>query len=230
MDNLSSLQYVPLPESMQPMLKEYLEVRCRYQAAIRQIRTRLETLDEEFSIRTRRNPIHSMQHRLKTVPSMMEKLQRRGLPMSIPSAVHNLTDIAGVRVICSYIHDIYTVADALTAQDDIRVIRIRDYIKSPKPNGYRSLHLVLEVPVYLRRQRLNVPVEVQIRTIAMDFWATLEHTLRYKVPGGVPSRISDELLLTANDIAALDQRMQRIHDQVEGIEDSQAHPIVFPPR
>ena len=229
MDNLSSLQYVPLPESMQPMLKEYLEVRCRYQAAIRQIRARLETLDEEFSTRTRRNPIHSMQHRLKTVPSMMEKLQRRGLPMNIPSAVRNLTDIAGVRVICSYIHDIYTVADALTAQDDIRVIRIRDYIKNPKPNGYRSLHLVLEVPVYLRRRRVNVPVEVQIRTIAMDFWATLEHTLRYKVPGGVPERISDELLLTANDIAALDQRMQRIHDQVEGIEDSQAHPIVFPP-
>ncbi len=101
MDNLSSLQYVPLPESMQPMLQEYLEVRCRYQAAIRQVRTRLETLDEEFSLRTRRNPIHSMQHRLKTVPSMMEKLQRRGLPMSISSAVQNLTDIAGVRVICS---------------------------------------------------------------------------------------------------------------------------------
>ncbi|MBR6953536.1 MAG: GTP pyrophosphokinase family protein [Clostridia bacterium] len=230
MDNLSSLQYVPLPESMQPMLKDYLEVRCRYQAAIRLIRARLETLDEEFSIRNKRNPIHSMQHRLKTVPSMMEKLQRRGLPANIASAVRNLTDIAGVRVICSYIQDIYTVADALTSQNDIRVIRIRDYIKSPKPNGYRSLHLVLEVPVFLRRERVSVPVEVQIRTIAMDFWATLEHTLRYKVPGGVPGRISDELLLTANDIAALDQRMQRIHDQLEGIEDSQAHPIVYPPR
>ena len=230
MDNLSSLQYVELPEAMQPMLKEYLEVRCRYQAAIRQVRTRLEILDEEFSIRTRRNPIHSMQHRLKTVPSMMEKLERRGLPVSIPSAVENLTDIAGVRVICSYIQDIYTVADALMGQDDIRVIRTRDYIKDPKPNGYRSLHLVLEVPVYLRAERVNVPVEVQIRTIAMDFWATLEHTLRYKVPGGVSEEVSDELLLTARDIAALDERMQRIHDQVEGIEDSQASPLDFPPR
>ena len=135
MDNLSSLQYVPLPESMQPMLKDYLEVRCRYQAAIRLIRARLETLDEEFSIRNKRNPIHSMQHRLKTVPSMMEKLQRRGLPANIASAVRNLTDIAGVRVICSYIQDIYTVADALTSQNDIRVIRGDQTMKSQTPRN-----------------------------------------------------------------------------------------------
>ena len=218
MDTLNSMQALQLVPEFQPMVAEYMEVRLRYQAAIRLIRARLEGLDDECSLRRKRNPIHSMQHRLKTVPSMMEKLRRRGLEVSIASAVKNLYDIAGVRVICSYIRDIYTVADALMDQDDIRVIRVRDYIKNPKPNGYRSLHLVLEVPVYLHLDRLTVPVEVQIRTIAMDFWATLEHTLRYKVPERVPEEISDELLLTANDISALDQRMQRIHDQLEGLE------------
>ena len=146
---------------------------------------------------------------------MMQKLRRRELPVSISSAVENLYDIAGVRVICSYIQDIYTVADALTGQDDIRLLRRRDYIQEPKSNGYRSLHLVLEVPVFLQAGRVMVPVEVQIRTIAMDFWATLEHTLRYKAPGEVPQEVSDELLKTALDIAALDQRMQHIHDRVE---------------
>ena len=199
----------------QRMVDEFFEVQCRYQAAIRQVQTRLEILDDEYQLRHQRNPIHSIQSRMKTIQSMMDKLRRRGHPVSIASAVENLYDIAGMRVICSYIEDIYTVAEALTAQDDIRVIRVRDYIREPKPNGYRSLHLVLEVPVFLSEGRVNVPVEVQIRTIAMDFWATLEHTLRYKVAGGVPEDISDELLQTAHDITALDQRMQRIHDRVE---------------
>ena len=127
----------------------------------------------------------------------------------------NLTDIAGIRVICSYLQDVYTVADLLTSQDDVHVVKVRDYIKHPKSNGYRSLHLVVEVPVYLSEGRLAVPVEVQIRTIAMDFWATLEHSLRYKARDQVPQSISDELLQTATDIAALDMRMQDIHDKVE---------------
>ncbi len=211
-----------MTEEFQRMVDEFLAVQCRYQAAIRQVQTRLEILDDEFSLRVKRNPIHSMQNRLKTIQSMMDKLRRRSLPVSMASAVENLTDIAGIRVICSYIQDIYIVADAITAQDDIRVIRVRDYIREPKPNGYRSLHLVLGVPVYLRDGRVTVPVEVQIRTIAMDFWATLEHNLRYKVHGGVPQEISDELLQTARDIAALDERMQHIHDRVEGLEPAAA--------
>lgn len=197
------------------MLDGFLQVRTRYQAAIRQVQARLETLDEEFSLTLRRNPIHSMNSRLKTLQSIAEKLRRKGFPISIDSAVENLFDIAGMRVICSYIQDIYTVADALTAQDDIRVLRVRDYIKAPKPNGYRSLHLVLEVDVYQRSGKFTVPLELQIRTIAMDFWATLEHTLRYKPYGDVPQRISDELVRTALDIAALDERMQHLHDEVE---------------
>ena len=203
------------PSEFQHMVDDFFSVQCRYQAAIRQVQTKLENLDDEFQMKHRRNPIHHMQSRMKTIRSMMEKLQRKHLQQSIASAVGNLTDIAGIRVICSYLQDVYTVADLLTSQDDVHVVKVRDYIKNPKSNGYRSLHLVVEVPVYLSEGRLSVPVEVQIRTIAMDFWATLEHSLRYKAQDQVPQSISDELQQTATDIAALDQRMQAIHDKVE---------------
>ena len=203
------------PAEFQKMVDDFFSVQCRYQAAIREIQTKLENLDDEFQMKHRRNPIHHMQSRMKTIRSMMEKLERKHLQQSITSAVDNLTDIAGIRVICSYLQDVYTVADLLTSQDDVHVVKVRDYIKNPKSNGYRSLHLVVEVPVYLSEGRLSVPVEVQIRTIAMDFWATLEHSLRYKAQDQVPQSISDELQQTATDIAALDQRMQAIHDKVE---------------
>lgn len=219
----SQQQMLQMSGEFQRMVDEFFEVQCRYQAAIRQVRTRLEILDDEYRFRHEANPIHSIQSRMKTIQSMMDKLRRRGQQLSVRSAVENLYDIAGMRVICSYIEDIYTVADALTSQNDIRVIRVRDYIKSPKPNGYRSLHLVLEVPVFLTEGRVTVPVEVQIRTIAMDFWATLEHDLRYKVPVGVPQEISDELQQTAQDITRLDERMQRIHDRVDALIRAQEH-------
>lgn len=203
------------PAEFQHMVDDFFSVQCRYQAAIREVQTKLENLDDEFQMKHKRNPIHHMQSRMKTIRSIMEKLQRKHLQQSITSAVDNLTDIAGIRVICSYLQDVYTVADLLTNQDDVHVVKVRDYIKHPKSNGYRSLHLVVEVPVYLSEGRLAVPVEVQIRTIAMDFWATLEHSLRYKARDQVPQSISDELLQTATDIAALDMRMQDIHDKVE---------------
>ena len=203
------------PSEFQKMVDDFFAVQCLYQAAIRQVQTKLENLDDEFQMKHRRNPIHHMQSRMKTIRSMMEKLERKHLQQSITSAVDNLTDIAGIRVICSYLQDVYTVSDLLTSQDDVHVVKVRDYIKSPKSNGYRSLHLVVEVPVYLSEGRLAVPVEVQIRTIAMDFWATLEHSLRYKAQDQVPQSISDELQQTAADIAAIDMRMQGIHDEVE---------------
>ena len=203
------------PSEFQRMVDDFFSVQCRYQAAIREIQTKLENLDDEFQMKHRRNPIHHMQSRMKSIRSMMEKLERKHLQQSISSAVDNLTDIAGIRVICSYLQDVYTVADLLTSQDDVHVVKVRDYIKHPKSNGYRSLHLVVEVPVYLSEGRLAVPVEVQIRTIAMDFWATLEHSLRYKAQDQVPQSISDELQQTAADIAAIDMRMQGIHDEVE---------------
>ncbi len=221
MDTLNSMQVLQLVPEFQPMVAEYMEVRLRYQAAIRLVRARLEGLDDEFSLRRKRNPIHSMQHRLKTVPSMMEKLRRRGLEVSIASAVENLYDIAGVRVICSYIRDIYTVADALMGQDDIRVIRVRDYIKDPKPNGYRSLHIVVDVPVYMSQGKLYIPVEIQIRTVAMDFWAALEHGIRYKSSDEVPPFIVDELRECADIIARTDDKMQEIFKALQLLHDSE---------
>lgn len=212
-----------LSAEFQQMVDEFFTVQCRYQAAIREVQTKLEILDDEFQMKHKRNPIHHMQTRMKSIQSIMEKLQRKHESVSIASAVTNLTDIAGVRVICSYIQDIYTVADLLTSQDDVKVLRVRDYIKDPKPNGYRSLHLVLEIPVFLSEGRILVPVEVQIRTIAMDFWASLEHSLRYKAEGQVTEEVSRELLQTASDIAALDQRMQRIHDKVDAMTLAKEH-------
>ena len=199
----------------QEMVDQFFGLQCRYEAAIRLVQAKLETLDDEFQAQHSRNPIHSMQSRMKTIRSMMDKLERNHMEISIESAVSNLQDIAGVRVICSYIQDIYTVYDLLTRQDDIRVVRVRDYIKRPKPNGYRSLHLVVEVPVYLAEGKVEVPVEIQIRTIAMDFWASLDHSLRYKTPEAIPQDIADELLAVATDITALDERMQQVHDKVE---------------
>lgn len=208
-------QLQQVSEEFQHMVDEFFSVQSRYSAAIREVQTKLEILDDEFQLRHRRNPIHHMQSRLKSIQSMMEKLKRRNYPVSISSAVENLQDIAGVRVICSYVQDVYTIANLLVGQDDVHLIRMSDYIREPKANGYRSLHLIVEIPVFLSEGRILVPVEVQIRTIAMDFWATLEHSLRYKAQESIPKHISDELQRVATDIASLDQRMQAIHDQVD---------------
>jgi len=201
----------------QKMVDDFFAVQCRYSAAMREVQTKLEILDDEFQMKHRRNPIHHMQARLKTIQSMMEKLRRKDYAVSMQSAVENLKDIAGIRVICSYVQDVYTVARLLTSQDDIRLLEMRDYIRNPKPNGYRSLHLIVEIPVFLQEGRIMVPVEIQIRTIAMDFWASLEHDLRYKAQGIVPQNICDELQQVGEDIAVLDRKMQSIHDRIDAV-------------
>ena len=210
-------QMLKLSGEFQQMVDEFFRIQCRYQAGIREVQTKLEILDDEFQMRHQRNPIHHMTSRMKTIQSMMEKLKRKQMPVSMSSAVENLTDIAGIRVICNYIDDIYTIANLLASQDDIRVIKWHDYIKEPKPNGYRSLHLVVQVPVFLSDGPTPVPVEVQIRTIAMDFWASLEHSLHYKNVDAISADITDELTRTAEDIARLDERMQRIQQRVEAL-------------
>lgn len=209
-------------KSIQELSESFLQMQCRYQSAIREVRTKLENLDEEFQLRHKRNPIHHMQSRLKTVQSITEKLQRRNLPVSFTSAAENLYDIAGIRVICSYISDIYTVADLLKNQDDIVLVKEQDYITTPKKNGYRSLHLVVQVPVFLAEGKVWVPVEVQIRSIAMDLWASLDHQLRYKEPQRIPKELSAELLRIAKDMAEIDLRMQRIYNMVEKLEGGNA--------
>ena len=199
----------------QQMMDDFFSIQCRYSAAMKEVQTKLEILDDEFQMKHRRNPIHHIESRLKSIQSIMEKLSRKNFAVSMKSAVANLNDIAGIRVICPYVEDAYTVAKLLTSQDDVHLKEIRDYIRHPKPNGYRSLHLILEIPVFLQEGRIMVPVEVQIRTIAMDFWASLEHDLRYKAHGIVPQDISDELQQVGEDIARLDQKMQSIHDRID---------------
>ena len=199
----------------QHMMDDFFSIQCRYSAAMKEVQTKLEILDDEFQMKHRRNPIHHIESRLKSIQSIMEKLSRKSFAVSMKSAVANLNDIAGIRVICPYVEDAYTVAKLLTSQDDVHLKEIRDYIQHPKPNGYRSLHLILEIPVFLQEGRILVPVEVQIRTIAMDFWASLEHDLRYKAHGIVPQDISDELQQVGEDISRLDHKMQSIHDRID---------------
>ena len=199
----------------QQMMDSFFSIQCRYSAAMKEVQTKLEILDDEFQMKHRRNPIHHIESRLKSIQSIMEKLNRKQYSVSMQSAMENLTDIAGIRVICSYVEDVYTVAQLLTSQDDVHLREMRDYIRNPKPNGYRSLHLILEIPVFLQEGRILVPVEVQLRTIAMDFWASLEHDLRYKAHGHVPKDICEELQQVGQDISILDQKMQSIHDRIE---------------
>lgn len=195
-------------------LQEYQAMRQLYNGAIREITTKLENLDDEFSTRYAHNPIHHMESRLKSLKSIVGKLQRKGLPLTLVSAQKELYDIAGVRVICNYIDDIYDLADMLCGQGDVAVLRRRDYIQEPKPNGYRSLHLTVRIPVFLSTGSVGVPVEIQIRTIAMDFWASLEHQLRYKAEHTVPPSLRAQLKACAEESAALDLRMQAIYRQL----------------
>ena len=186
------------------------QVMLLYEAGIREIKTKLDILSDESRISGKPNPIDSIKSRIKTPRSIIGKLKRRGYPISLQSMMENLNDIGGIRVICPFIEDIYTVADMLMRQDDLTLLEKKDYIRSPKPNGYRSLHLILEVPIFLSEATKPVRIELQLRTIAMDFWASLEHQLRYKSDIEVPPQISDDLKACADVIAATDEEMQRI--------------------
>lgn len=203
-------------ELAQTLIKELFDLENTFSAASKEIRTKLEILNDEFQSTHERNPIHNIKSRIKSPKSIVEKLNRKGFELSVQSARENLDDIAGVRIICPYIEDIYAVKNLLKAQDDIELVRITDYIKKPKSNGYRSLHMILRVPVFFSDHKEMVKIEVQIRTIAMDFWASLEHQLRYKAvdAGNIPESVSRELKECADTIAQTDVRMQDIHNQV----------------
>ena len=195
-------------------LQEFMALQQLYDAGIKEVRTKLEILDDEFKIKHDHNPIHHMEYRLKSVNSILGKLEKRGLEVSLDSIVTNLTDIAGVSVICNNVSDVYKSADLLIKQSDIKLIAKKDYIKHPKENGYRSLHLVVEVPIFLAEKVQPTTVEIQIRTIAMDFWASLEHHLRYKADNEVPDGVRDELIECAKTISNLDYKMQGIHEEL----------------
>lgn len=196
------------------LMRKLAEKMQIYRAGIKEIRTKLEILDEEFQSKFSYNPIHHIESRLKSVQSIVNKMKAKGLTVNVENVSGNITDIAGIRVICNYIDDIYRVADLLTSQDDVTLVRVRDYIKNPKETGYRSLHLIVEIPIFLSTGPCPIPVEIQIRTIAMDFWASLEHKLKYKTGNEVDPDLRDRLKVCADEICNLDLEMQDIHTTI----------------
>ena len=186
---------------------KFLKLMAYYRCAIMEIETKLNVLNEEFSLAHDRNPINSIKTRLKSPVSMQEKLNKKGLKFRVNDIEENLNDVAGIRVICSFVDDVYLIADALLKQDDITLISKKDYIKNPKPNGYRSLHLIVTVPIFLAHEKRIMKVEIQLRTIAMDFWASLEHQLRYKKDNEFTEEMAKELLNCAELSSELDNKM-----------------------
>ena len=191
-----------------------------YRCAIMEVETKLNVLNEEFNIRYSRNPIESIKTRLKTIDSIFGKLKRKNLPLTLESIEENLNDIAGIRVICSFSEDVYTIANALLKQDDVKLIEAKDYIKHPKPNGYRSLHLIIELPIFLAQDKRPMKVEIQLRTIAMDCWARLEHKLKYKKNFVFTQDIHDELYECAILSEKLDEKMGLLKSKVDNMNES----------
>ena len=200
---------------------QFRELMMMYNCAIREVRTKLEVLSDELSIRNSRNPIEFIESRIKRPLSIVDKLKRYGEPVNVESIERSLNDVAGIRVICPFIDDIYSVADMLLSQDDITLIKKKDYIENPKPNGYRSLHLILEVPVFFSNQKKPMRVEVQIRTIAMDFWSSVDHQLKYKHDVPNADELSAQLKECADIISQTDMRMLAIKNQLYSSEPSE---------
>lgn len=193
------------------------ELMAYYRCAIMEVETKFNVLDEQFSLQYDRNPIEGIKSRLKSPDGILRKLNRKELPFTLESIQENIKDVAGVRVICSFPEDIYMLADCLLKQDDIKLIEKKDYIKNPKKSGYRSLHLIIEVPIFLQNEKKAMKVEVQLRTIAMDFWASLEHKLRYKknIDENEIEILEKELVECSEISAALDRRMEEIRNRIE---------------
>ena len=204
-----------LPDEFVENLIQFQKLMMMYNCAIREVKTKLEVLNDELSLDSKRNPIEYIQSRVKKPVSIVQKLQRRGLPLSLDSVIESLNDVAGIRVICSFVDDIYHIAEMLINQDDIRLIKVKDYIKNPKPNGYRSYHLIVEIPVFFSNKKQPLRVEVQIRTMAMDFWASLEHKMKYKKNDPNATLLVDELRECAEIIAQTDQKMMELRKRID---------------
>lgn len=204
-------------DMIQSNIKPYKEMMSYYSCAIMEVETKFKVLNEQFSLEYDRNPIETIKTRLKTPDGIMRKLNKKNLSFGIDEITENINDIAGVRVICSFPEDIYMLSKCLLQQDDISLVQTKDYIKYPKENGYRSLHLIIEVPIFLQNEKKNVKVEVQLRTIAMDCWASLEHKLKYKknIPEDINKRLTQELLECAEISANLDKRMENIKNEID---------------
>jgi putative GTP pyrophosphokinase len=211
--------FVRNEETMTELIEQFQDFQTfmmMYNCAIKEVRTKFEVLNDELSVTNKRNPIQMIKSRVKKPLSIVNKLKRKNFEMSMTSILDNINDVAGVRVICAFVNDIYDVADMFASQDDIRVLQVKDYIKNPKPNGYRSYHMIVEIPVFFTNRKQYMKVEVQLRTIAMDFWASLEHSMKYKKDIPDAENIMAQLKECAESIAATDLQMQEINDTING--------------
>ena len=200
---------------LKDQMRSFRELMTYYRCAMMEAETKFRVLNEEFSLEYDRNPIETIKTRLKSPESIFKKLRNNGNNITVKSIEENLADVAGIRVICSFPRDIYMLADCLLKQDDIVLVKMKDYIRNPKPNGYRSLHLIVEIPIFLKDKKKLMKVEIQFRTIAMDFWASIEHKLKYKKHVPDAERLTEELKDCADTIAQLDMDMQNIRMEIE---------------
>lgn len=203
-------------------IDSWQEVTLVYSAALRQVRTKVEILNEEFQHVHQYNPIEHIKSRIKSPESIVKKLKRHGYEATIENMVNHCNDIAGIRIICSFTSDIYRIVDMLSDQKDMEVVAIKDYITYPKASGYKSYHIIVSIPVYLSDRIVNTRVEIQIRTVAMDFWASLEHKIHYKFEGDAPQHIKDSLVECARMVSDLDARMLELNDEINAGKAKQA--------
>jgi putative GTP pyrophosphokinase len=224
--NLITESALQLPLEFQNERAEYQKLMMAYYAAMREVQTKFEILNDELNVRYMRNPIEFIKVRIKKSQSILDKLVRYGLDKTLENLKH-INDIAGVRIVCTYVKDIYEIANMFVRQDDVTLIQIKDYIKKPKENGYRSLHLTIEIPVYFSDSKRKLRVEVQIRTIAMDFWASLEHDMKYKRDIVIKESLRSDLKACAEIIANTDLKMQKIKDELDEafLETTQVRPL-----
>lgn len=209
-------------------IDNWKEVMLIYSSALKQISTKLEILNDEFQHVHRYNPIEHIKSRVKTPESIVKKLKKHGYESTIQNMVEYVNDIAGIRVICSFTSDIYQIAEMIRNQSDIKVISIKDYIVNPKKSGYKSYHMLVTIPVYLSDRIVDTKVEIQIRTVAMDFWASLEHKINYKFEGNAPDHIRNELVECARMVAELDERMLSLNEEIQMIhQGSQTEEAIF---
>ena len=196
------------------VVQKYKRLMAYYRCAMMEVETKFNVLNEEFSLRYDRNPINGIKSRLKRLDSIQEKLHRKQLPFDMQTIETHIHDVAGVRVVCAFVEDVYLLAEALLKQDDVTLVEKKDYIANPKPNGYRSLHLIVTVPIFLEHEKRVMQVEIQLRTIAMDFWASLEHQLRYKKDFGFTEEMAQELRDCAELSAQVDLRMDSLRERL----------------
>ena len=212
--DITETEFIDLLEvSMMPIQQFFTYYKC----AIMEIETKFKVLNEQFSLNGESNPIEFIQSRIKSYGSILRKLHTKNIPRSLDGIESNIHDVAGIRVVCSFVQDIYRLADCFLQQDDITLLERKDYIQNPKPNGYRSLHLIVAVPIFLENEKRLVKVEVQLRTIAMDFWASLEHKLRYKknLPAETQEMLASDLKMCADESSRWDAKMQEIRNQIQ---------------